>query len=241
MIGGFIITGSAPKSVLLRGMGPSLSAAGLGGLLADPFLELRGPTGVLLAQNDNWREGTPDLVEGTPFQPPDDRESVIVESLQPDAYTVVLAGKSQTAGLGLVEIYDRNQSTNAVLANISTRGYVQTGDNVMIGGFTLGGSALDSRIAIRGIGPSLSQFGLANVLADPTLELHDSNGTTLISNDNWEDDPVSASQLILHNLAPQDFRESGIFASMPPGAFTAILAGRNGGVGIALVEIYNIP
>ena len=241
MIGGFIITGSAPKSVLFRGMGPSLSVTGLGGLLADPFLELRGPTGVLLAQNDNWREGTPDLVEGTPFQPPDDRESVIVESLQPDAYTVVLSGKSQATGLGLVEIYDRNQSTNAVLANISTRGYVQTGDNVMIGGFTLGGSTLDSRIAIRGIGPSLSQFGLANVLADPTLELHDSNGTTLISNDNWEDDPVSASQLILHHLAPQDFRESGIFASMPPGAFTAILAGKNGGVGIALVEIYNIP
>jgi hypothetical protein len=241
MIGGFIITGSAPKSVLLRGMGPSLSAAGLGGLLANPFLDLRGPNGVLLAQNDNWREGTPDLVEGTPFEPPDDRESVIVESLQPDAYTVVLSGKDQTTGLGLVEIYDWDQSTNAVLANISTRGFVQSGDNVMIGGFTLGGSALNSRVAVRGIGPSLNQFGLANVLADPTLELHDSNGTTLISNDNWEDDPVSASQLILYNLAPQDFRESGIFASMSPGAFTAILAGKNGGVGIALVEIYNIP
>jgi hypothetical protein len=241
MIGGFIITGSAPKSVLLRGMGPSLSVTGLGGLLDDPFLELRGLNGVLLAQNDNWKEGTPDLVEGTPFQPSDDRESVIVESLQPDAYTLVLSGKSQTSGLGLVEIYDRNQSTDAVLANISTRGFVQTGDNVMIGGFTLGGSTLNSRIAVRGIGPSLSQFGLANVLADPILELHDSNGTTLVSNDNWEDDPVSASQLILYNLAPQDFRESGIFASLPTGAFTAILAGKNGGIGIALVEVYNIP
>lgn len=241
MIGGFIITGSGPKSVLLRGLGPSLSTTGLGGLLADPFLELRDPDGALLAQNDNWKEGTPGLVEDTPFQPSDDRESVIVQSLQPDAYTVILSGKGQTTGLGLVEIYDREQSTNAVLANISTRGFVQTGDNVMIGGFTLGGSTLNSRIAVRGLGPSLSQFGLANVLADPTLQLHDSNGTTLISNDNWQDDPLSAAQLILYNLAPQGFRESAIFASMPPGAFTAILAGKDGGTGIALVEIYNIP
>lgn len=241
MIGGFIISGDGAKSVLLRGMGPSLSAMGLGGLLADPFLELRDSNGALLAQNDNWKEGSPALVKETPFQPPDDRESVIVESLQPGAYTAVLSGKGQTTGVGLVEIYDWDLSTSAELANISTRGFVQTGDNVMIGGFTLGSSTSNSRIVVRGIGPSLSQFGLANVLADPTLELHDSNGTTLMSNDNWQDDPLSASQLILYNLAPQDLRESGIFASMPPGAFTAILAGKNGGIGIALVEIYNIP
>ena len=111
----------------------------------------------------------------------------------------------------------------------------------MIGGFIQGGGTLNTRVAVRGIGPSLSQSGLSNLLADPALELRNSNGTLLISNDDWQDDPLSASQLIFHNLAPQDFRESGIFASMPPGAFTAILAGKNGGIGIALVEIYNVP
>ena len=111
----------------------------------------------------------------------------------------------------------------------------------MIGGFILGGSSANSQVAVRGIGPSLTQFGLSNALADPTLELHDSNGVTLISNDNWLDDPFSAAQLVQHNLALQDFHESGIFVTLPPGAFTAILAGKNGGIGIGLVEVYNIP
>jgi hypothetical protein len=241
MIGGFIITGNGSKSVLLRGLGPSLASAGLGGLLADPFLELRGPGGALIAQNDNWREGAGIVLEGTAFQPTDDRESVILDDLPPDAYTALLTGKGQTTGVGLIEVYDRVQSTNAVLGNISTRGFVQTGDNVMIGGFILGSGSADSQVAVRGIGPSLSKSGLSNVLADPTLELHDSNGATLTSNDNWQDDPVFAAQLVQHNLAPQDFHESGIFVTLPPGAFTAVLAGKNGGIGIGLVEIYNIP
>ena len=130
--------------------------------------------------------------------------------------------------------------TSSQLANISTRGFVQTGDNVMIGGFILGGSSNNSRVVVRGIGPSLSQFGLNNLLADPTLELRDSNGALLISNDNWQDDPASAGQLTAHGLAPQDPNESGVFASLPPGAFTAILAGKNGGTGIGLVEVYNV-
>jgi hypothetical protein len=126
------------------------------------------------------------------------------------------------------------------LANVSTRGFVQTADNVMIGGFILGGSTAETQVVVRGIGPSLSQFGLSNLLADPTLELHDGNGTTLISNDDWTDDPASALELTAHGLAPQDPKESGIFTSLPPGQFTAILAGKNGGVGIGLVEIYNL-
>ena len=139
-----------------------------------------------------------------------------------------------------MEIYDTSQSANSELANISTRGFVQTGDNVMIGGFILGGGSGSAAVAVRGIGTSLSQVGLSNVLADPTLELRDSNGAPLVSNDNWQDDPVSAEQLIAHGLAPQNSLESGIFASLSPGAFTAILAGKNGGVGIGLVEIYNV-
>jgi hypothetical protein len=155
-------------------------------------------------------------------------------------YTVILAGKSGGAGVGLVEIYDTNSAVNSQLANISTRGFVQTGNDVMIGGFILGGSTQNTQVAVRGIGPSLSQFGLSPVLANPTLELRDSNGVLLIGNDNWQDDPVQAAQLSAHGLAPQNTNESGIFASLPPGAFTAILAGTNGGTGIGLVEIYNV-
>jgi hypothetical protein len=126
------------------------------------------------------------------------------------------------------------------LANISTRGFVQAGDNVMIGGFILGGSNQNTGIVVRGIGPSLAQFGLSNVLADPTLELRDSNGALLFSNDDWQNDPAQAAQLSARGLAPQDAKESGIFASLPPGAFTAILAGKNSGTGIGLIEIYNV-
>ena len=151
-----------------------------------------------------------------------------------------MAGKDQTTGIGLVEIYDADAAAASQLANISTRGFVQTGDNVMIGGFILGHGNASSDVIVRGIGPSLSQSGLSNVLADPTLELRDSNGAVLIANDNWQDDPVSAAQLTAHGLAPQDSLESGIFATLPPGAFTAILAGKNGGVGLGLVEVYDI-
>lgn len=241
MIAGFIITGNASQPVVLRGIGPSLSAAGLGDLLLDPVLELRGSNAALIMQNNNWKDTQRALIEGTIYEPTDDRESVIVASLAPAAYTAVLTGNGQTTGVGLVEVYDNDQGSDTQLANISTRGFVQTGENVMIGGFILGGSTLNTRVAIRGIGPSLAQFGISNVLADPTLELHDSNGTTLFANDDWQDDPLSASQLIFHNLALQDSRESGIFTSLPPGAYTAILAGNNGGIGIGLIEIYNIP
>jgi hypothetical protein len=140
----------------------------------------------------------------------------------------------------LVEVYDSYQAADAELANISTRGLVQTADNVMIGGFVLGRNPGNVRVAVRGIGPSLSQFGLANVLQDPTLELHDGNGTIMTSNDNWQDDPVSAAQLAANGLALQQPNESGLFLELPPGAFTAILAGKNGGTGIGLVEIYNL-
>ncbi|HEV2840028.1 MAG TPA: DPP IV N-terminal domain-containing protein [Chthoniobacterales bacterium] len=240
MIGGFIITGAAPKKVIMRGIGPSLGNFGLGDVLADPVLELRAPAGPL-ASNDNWKDSQRSQIEGTPFQPGDDRESVIMATLPPAPYTAILSGQNQTTGVALVELYDDDgQLSDSVLANISTRGFVQTGENVMIGGFILGSSTGETSVVIRGIGPSLSELGLTNVLADPTLELHDGNGALLISNDNWMDDPLSAAQLTASGLAPQNPNESGIFTSLPPGAYTAILAGQNGGVGIGLVEIYSL-
>ena len=229
MIGGFIITGNTSKPVLIRGLGPSLSNFGLTGLLDDPVLELRAANGALLFQNDNWKDAQRSQIEGTPYEPGDDRESVIITSLPPAAYTAVLTGKNQTTGLGLLEIYDLDQAVESQLANISTRGFVGAQNNVMIGGFILGGNppqAGNTRVAVRGLGPSLSQFGLGNLLADPTLELHDANGATLIANDNWNDDPASAALLSANGLAPANSNESAIFTSLAPGQFTAILAGQ---------------
>jgi len=239
-IGGFIITGNAPKPVLIRALGPSLSNAGLSGLLLDPVLELRGENGALLFQNDNWKDDQRSLIEGTPFQPGDDREAVIVATLPPAAYTATLTGKNQTTGMGLLEIYDIDQTADAQLANISTRGFVGAQDNVMIGGFILGGNPGDTRVVVRGLGPSLIQFGIGNLLADPMLELHDANGTTVIANDNWSDDSASAILLGVNGLAPTDANESAIFTSLPPGSFTAILSGKDGGTGLGIIEVYNL-
>jgi hypothetical protein len=243
LIGGFIISGSASKNVAVRGIGPSLAASGVSDALADPTLELREPNGALLFQNDDWQDDPAQATQLTALglAPQDPKESGIVATLQPGAsYTAILAGKNNGAGIGVVEVYDIQAAADSRLANLSTRGLVQTRDNVMIGGFILGGGSANASVAVRGIGPSLGQFGLNNALADPTLELRNSNGMLLIANDNWQDDPVSAAQLSAHSLAPRDSLESGIFTPLPSGAFTAILAGKNGGVGIGLVEIYNV-
>ncbi|MFZ1220812.1 MAG: cytochrome c peroxidase [Chthoniobacterales bacterium] len=243
MIGGFIIAGTAPKTVLIRGLGPTLSNFGLTGLLNDPVLELRGADGSLLVQNDNWKDSQQSQIEGTPYRPGDDREAAIIASLAPGAYTALLTGKNQTTGLGLLEIYDFDQSAGTQLANLSTRGLVGAQNNVMIGGFILGGNPPptgSTRIAVRGLGPSLAQFGLGNLLADPTLELKDANGATLVANDNWTDDPAAASLLSANGLAPASATESAIFTTLAPGQFTAILAGKNGGTGLGIVEVYNL-
>ena len=238
MIGGFIINGTSPKSVLIRGLGPSLNNLGLAGLL-DPILELRGADGSVIAINDDWRNTQRVQIEGTSFQPSDDREPVILTSLQPAAYTAILSGKNSASGVGLIEVYDLDQAANSELANISTRGFVGAQNNVMIGGFILGGGD-SARVAIRGLGPSLSQAGLSNALADPTLELRNTNGAVLVANDNWTETPASAALLSANGLAPPDPNESGIFTSLPPGQFTAILAGKNGVAGLGIIEIYNL-
>ena len=241
LIGGFIVTGTAPKTVAVRGIGPSLTPFGISDALADPTLELRDSSGGLVRQNDNWQDDPSQASQltalGLALQNPN--ESGMVASLSPSAYTAILAGKNGGTGVGLVEIYDTNSGADSQLANISTRGFVLTDTNVMIGGFILGG-ANNTHVVVRGIGPSLAQFGLSPVLDDPTLELRDSNGALLVSNDNWQDDPVSAAQLTARGLAPTNAAESGIQVSQFPGAFTAILAGKSGGTGIGLVEIYNV-
>lgn len=242
-IGGFIVTGNAPKTVALRGLGPSLNNSGLNDVLADPTLELRDPDGVVIRQNDNWAEDAfgGKQISQIGLAPHHFNESAMVVLLKPGPYTAILAGKNGLTGVGLVEVYDVDQAVDSKLANISTRGFVQTGEGVLIGGFILGGGGNDTQVAVRGLGPSLAQAGLNPVLADPTLELRNSDGALLISNDNWQDDPEQAMQLTAHGLAPTNVSESGIFGSLPPGTFTVTLAGKAGGTGIGLVEIYNVP
>jgi len=237
-IGGFIITGSTPKHVLLRGIGPSLAASGIPNTLANPTLDLRDSAGVRILANDNWRDTQQAEIMATGIPPTNDLEAAIVQTLAPGNYTVILRGMGMTSGVGLVEIYNLDQGADSKLANLSTRAFVETGDNIVIAGFILGGNGTD-RIVVRGIGPSLTAAGVANALADPTLQLRDSNGALLLSNNDWQDDPAQAALLTAAGLAPTNNFESGIATTLPPGLYTALLAGGNNGTGVGLVEVYD--
>jgi glucose/arabinose dehydrogenase len=241
MIGGFIITGNASKRVIIRAIGPSLQQFNVPNPLADPVLELHGPGAFVTITNDNWRDTQQNEIMNSGLAPQNDLESAIIATLQPGAYTSIVQGKNGASGVGLVEVYDLDLVATSKLANISTRSFVQTGDNRLIGGFILGSNSGGAKVIVRAIGPSLTQFGISNALADPTLELRDSNGALLLANDNWQDDPNQAAQITASGLAPNNPLESAISTSLLPGAYTAIVVGKNGAAGIGLVEIYNIP
>jgi hypothetical protein len=244
MIAGFIITGNVAKQVLLRGLGPSLVNGGVPAaeVLNNPLLELRGAGGALIIFNDDWKDSPQRAqIEGTAFQPSDEREAVILTTLPPAGYTAVLKGVGSSTGVGLVEVYDLNQSSDSTLTNLSSRALVESGNNVVIAGFTLGGSSNGSPLLIiRGLGPSLGSFGIANPLPNPTLELRDANATLLASDDNWNDNASQASQIMAVGLQPSNNLEAAIAAALPPGQYTAILSGQNGESGIGTVEVYNL-
>jgi hypothetical protein len=237
-IGGFIITGSDMKKVIVRAIGPSLGAAGVAGSLQDPTLELRSGNGALIASNDNWRDTQQAEIQGTTIPPTDDRESAIVQTLSPGSYTAIVRGKGSAVGVALIETYDLNTSANSALANISTRGFVDTGDNTMIGGFILGGTTGSPRVVARAIGPSLSGAGISNFLPDPTLELHSSNGALIGFNDNWKDSQQSDLQGT--GIPPTQDAESAIFTSLPATAYTVVMRGKNNTTGVGVVELYNL-
>jgi hypothetical protein len=238
-IGGFIITGSAPKHVLLRGLGPSLTQFGVPNALADPVLELHGLGGFVTIINDNWRDTQQAQIEADGIPPTNDLESAIDATLAPGAYTAIVRGKNNTSGVALVEVYDLNQSALSKLGNISTRAFCGTDGNIIIAGFMLGNGGGNDNIIVRGLGPSLAAVGVPNVLANPTLELRDTNGTLLVSNNDWMDNPAQAAIVTAAGLAPGNNLESAIAATLPPGAYTALLAGLNNGTGIGLVEVYD--
>ena len=241
-IGGFIISGSAPKQVLLRAIGPSLTRYGITDPLADPIMELHGPTGFTTIINDNWRVPNGTAIQATGIPPVNDLESAILATLNPGAYTAIVRGNPPNpSGVALVEVYDLNQSSNSKLANLSTRAFVSVGDNIVIAGFLLSDDVLTDRIIIRGIGPSLAPalFPVSAVLADPNLELRDSNGTLLVSDNDWQDNPVQAAEITAAGLAPSNAREAAIAATLPPGLYTALLFGTSNGTGIGVVEVYD--
>jgi hypothetical protein len=230
LIGGFIVTGTSSKSVLLRAIGPSLS---LDGKLANPILELHDASGAVIATNDDWQTNSnkQEIID-TGIAPTDPLESALLFNLDPGAYTAIVSGASNGTGIALVEAYDLDLTTDSKLANISTRGFVQTGDNVMIGGFIILGNE-DENVLIRAIGPSLP---LADTLADPLLELHDADGSILAMNDNWRD--TQEAEIQATGIPPTNNAEAAIISTLAPGNYTAIVRGVGDTTGLALVEAY---
>jgi hypothetical protein len=253
LIGGFYITGSAPKKVIVRAIGPSLNVGGvpINGRLGDTVLELFDQTThQKVASNNNWKvddatggsqEAT---IVATKVPPPDDLESALVVTLKPGPYSAIVSGKDGSTGIALVEAYDLDTAADSKFANISTRGFVAGGSNVMIGGFILGASQGGSEVLVRAIGPSLTGAGVANALPDPRLEIHSENGAVIATNDNWKtDDKTGQSQeaaITATTIPPTKDAESALLLTLPPGNYTAVLGGNGAATGVALVEIYNL-
>jgi hypothetical protein len=255
MIGGFIVQGTQPKRVILRAIGPELSQHGVPNAMANPTLELHNASGALIASNDNWQNtiiggiitsNQVQDIQNSGHAPADASESAIIADLPPGHYTAIVRGVNNTTGVALVEAYDLSPSLQSILGNISTRSFVQTGDDVMIGGFIVQGTQ-PKNVIIRAIGPELSQYGIPNPLADPTLELHNGTGALIGRNDNWQQTIIGG--IITQNQvqdiqnsghAPADASESAIIANLPPGNYTAIVRGVNNTTGVALVEVYDL-
>jgi len=235
LIGGFIITGTAPKRVIVRAIGPSLSSI-FPDALADPTVELRDSSGGLIRSNDNWRSDQEAEITATGVAPVNDLESAIVETLPANGslYTAIVRGANNGTGIGIVEAYDLDQTVDSRLANISTRGLVQTGDNVLIGGLIIQGQG-PLKVIVRAIGPSLQ---IPGNLYNPTLELRDGNGALIAGNDNWRDDQGAAIVAIL--VPPAREVEAAIARDLVPGNYTAIVRGANNTTGIAVVEAYGV-
>jgi hypothetical protein len=235
MIGGFIISGNKSKKVMVRALGPSLAQAGVSGAMADPVLELHDSKGRLIRSNDNWATSYQEVMS-TQIPPSNSHEAAIVATLAPGNYTAVLQSKTGFPGVGLFELYDLDVSQSQLM-NISTRAQVSYGDRSVIGGFIIGGDQ-PTKVLIRGIGPSLAKSGIANALEDPVLELHNSSGSTIFSNDNWR--TSQQQQITATGIPPSDNREAAIIATLKPGNYTAVLRGKGYATGVALVEVYNL-
>ena len=229
LIGGFIITGAQPKRLLIRALGPSLPLAGK---LGNSQLQVYNSAGQVVAENNDWRsEHEADLL-ATNAAPPHDLEAAVTGLFDPAAYTVIVSGVNGATGIAVVEVYDLDRSIPSKLGNIATRGFVQTGDNVMIGGFIVLGPD-SQRLIVRALGPSIP---VPNRLANPTLELFDGNGAPIGSNDDWRS--AQQDEIIATGIAPASDQEAAIVRTVAPGSYTAIVRGANNSTGVAVVEVY---
>lgn len=235
--------GPVRKQVIIRGLGPSLKVNGVAipGVLQDPTLGLYDSSGTLVAMNDNWRSTQEMQIEATGLAPTDDRESAIIAELEPDQYTAIIRGAGNTTGIGLLEVYDLQPAASNPLTNLSMRGKVETGDDVLIGGIIAGGGNR-AKILFRAIGPDLADDGVMNPLNDPTLELYDTNGDLLASNDNWKD--TQEQEITATGIPPSDDRDSAILKILPSENYTVVVRGKSNGntpaTGVAIVEAYNL-
>jgi uncharacterized delta-60 repeat protein len=243
LIGGMIATGTTGKRVILRAIGPSLTNLGVPGALEDPTLELfQGST--LLFSNDDWQTSSQQAeIAASGFAPGNAMESAIIWTLTPNqGYTAIVRGKNGTTGIGVIEAYDLDHAPASKLGNISTRGFVDVDDNVMIAGVIVGpGNGTNARILARALGPTLSDLGVPGALVDPTLDLVNASGTVIRSNDNWKDDPLQRSAIEAAGLAPGHDEEAALIETVAPGAYTAIVRGSNRTAGVGLVEAYHFP
>jgi phospholipase/lecithinase/hemolysin len=221
LIAGFIISGNQSKKVIVRALGPTLSNFGVNGALADPTIAIVNSSNVVVAFNDNWRDTHETEIAASGFAPPNDLESAIIATLAPGSYTAVVSGKNGGTGVGLVDVYQLD-ATTSIFSNLSARGFVGTGDNVLIGGLIIGNGE-PPVIVLRAIGPTLSSFGIAQPLQDPTLELRDANGALIAFDNDWNDNTPTGIKAAL--LKPTDDRESAIVASLAAGNYTAIVRG----------------
>ncbi len=239
-IAGFIIRGIAPKKLLIRGIGPSLAKDGVPDPLQDPVIEMHDSTGAVIASNNNWQAKQRAAIEATGIAPTNNRESAVLTTLEPGAYTAVMHGYDNGTGVGLIEVYDLDeQPAGSEVANLSTRGFVGVDENVMIGG-TIVSPGANAQTIVRALGPSLGANGVAGTLQDPVLEVYNGNGALIASDDNWQDNAAQATAIQNAGLAPKNPRESAIKIVLDPGSYTAVVRGKNETTGIALVEFYKL-
>ncbi len=236
-IAGFVVGGTGPKKVLVRALGPGLTAFGVQGVLADPRLDLANSQGTILASNDSWKATQQAEITASGFKPSFDVEPAIVATLTPGAYTAIVRGAGTSTGVAIVEVYDLDLPADSYPLNVSTRGVVQSGDNVMIGGFVVKGSK-PKKVIVRAIGPTLANFGVRGPLLDPQLSLVDGTGATIASNNNWRD--TQEAEIQATRFVPSDDREAAIVRTLNPGTYTAIVSGVAGTTGVALVEVYDL-
>jgi hypothetical protein len=240
LIGGFIVSGTEPKRMVLRALGPSLSGFGLSDVLRDPVLRVYDSSGSLVASNDNWQSDPNHFVlTANGLAPANPLEPAIARNLVPGAYTAIVSGKDATPGIALVELYDISPVANSKFVNISTRGSVATEDNILISGFIIG-DVDSATVVVRALGPTLAGYGVSGVLSDPTLTIYDARGSAIASNDNWLDN-TNWIDIRKNGLSPPNPLESALVLHLPAGAYTAVVRGANGGTGIGLAEVYTLP